>query len=199
MFELIEAIGVIAFAINGFLVAIKNRLDLLGIFISMFLTALGGGLARDVILGLAPYSFTHTLPPLLVLIVLVIMVFFKLHTKLDLNNNLFIMLSDSLGLVAFSINGALLAINSGYNLAGVLSLAFITGVGGGIARDVIINKIPQILTTGFYGSITLIVGLILYIFNIFGRIDFYVILITLIFGFILRVVAFKNSWHIPKI
>ena len=199
MFELIESIGVVAFAINGFLVAIKRDLDLLGVFISMFLTALGGGLARDVILGLAPYSFTHTLPPLLVLIVLLIMILFKLHTKIDLDNNRLIILSDSLGLVAFSINGALLAINSGYNLAGVLSLAFITGVGGGIARDVIINQIPQILTTGFYGSVTLIVGLILYLFNQFATINFYIILITLIFGFILRVIAYKNSWHIPKI
>ena len=97
--------------------------------------------------------------------------------------------------MAFSINGALLAINNGYNLGGVLSLAFITGVGGGIA----INQIPQILTTGFYGSVTLIVGLILYLFNQFATINFYIILITLLFGFILRVIVYKNSWHIPKI
>ena len=198
MFEVIEYIGITAFAISGFLVAVKNNLDLLGILVSTFLTALGGGLMRDVILQLPPYSFTHTFPALIILFVFTIMIILKLYTT-NLESNFWFMLSDSLGLVAFSISGATLAIEHNFNLTAVLILAFISGVGGGVIRDIIINEVPQIFTSGFYGTVTLIIALLIYFLNLLNFVNFFSLTIVLIFGVILRVVAYYKKWHIPKL
>ncbi len=198
MFEYIEYVGIVAFAISGFLIAVKNSLDLLGILVSTFLTALGGGLIRDTILQTTPYSFSHTTPAILILAVIFLLTVFNLYKK-DLESNFFFILSDSLGLVAFSISGASLAIEAGLNLTGVLSIAFISGVGGGVVRDIIINEVPQIFKSGFYGTITLIVALLLYCIWVFGILNYYSLISILVIGVTLRVIAYYKDWHIPKL
>jgi len=199
MFEIAEIIGVIAFAISGFLIATRNKLDLLGILISVFLTALGGGIIRDVIVDKTPYTFSHNLPALIILGVMIIMIAFKLHKKASLENKPLFILSDSIGLVSFSITGAIIAIEHHLNITGVLALSFITAVGGGIARDVIINQVPFVFKTGFYGTVSLLVALCLYILNIFDLISYVSLIIVFIAGVTLRVVAFYKKWSIPLI
>lgn len=199
MYELAEFIGIIAFAMSGFFVAVRNHLDLLGILISTFLTALGGGIIRDVIVDKVPFTFSHDLPALIVISVMILMILFRFHKRDSIENKSFFILSDSIGLISFSITGSLIAIEAGFNLTGVLALAFITAVGGGIARDVILNEVPFVFKTGFYGTISLLVALILYAFHSFDIINFYTIVFTLIFGVILRLIAFYKKWSIPLI
>ena len=199
MFEIAEIIGVIAFAISGFLIATRNKLDLLGILISVFLTALGGGIIRDVIVDKTPYTFSHNLPAIIILGVMIIMIAFKLHKKESIENKPLFILSDSIGLVSFSITGAIIAIEHNLNMTGVLSLSFVTAVGGGIARDVIINQVPFVFKTGFYGTVSLLVALCLYTLNIFDFISYASLLIVFIAGVTLRIVAFYKKWSIPLI
>jgi len=199
MFEIAEIIGVIAFAISGFLIATRNKLDLLGILISVFLTALGGGIIRDVIVDKTPYTFSHNLPAIIILGVMIIMIAFKLHKKESIENKPLFILSDSIGLVSFSITGAIIAIEHNLNMTGVLSLSFVTAVGGGIARDVIINQVPFVFKTGFYGTVSLLVALSLYALNIFDLISYISLIIVFIAGVTLRVVAFYKKWSIPLI
>jgi len=199
MFEIAEIIGVIAFAISGFLIATRNKLDLLGILISVFLTALGGGIIRDVIVDKTPYTFSHDLPAFIILGVMITMISFKLHKKASLENKPLFILSDSIGLVSFSITGAIIAIEHHLNITGVLALSFITAVGGGIARDVIINQVPFVFKTGFYGTISLLVALCLYTLNSFELISYISLLIVFISGVTLRVIAFYKKWSIPLI
>ncbi len=197
MFEIAEYIGIIAFVISGFLVGVRNKLDLLGILISTFLTAFGGGLIRDVIVNRTPYSFTHTAPGILVIVLMLAMIISKIHKKPNLENRVLFILSDSIGLVSFSISGALLALNVNYNLTGVMALSFITAVGGGITRDVIINEVPFVFKTGFYGTIALLVGLLIYLLNLLNFINFFTLLIVFLLGIIVRVIAFYKKWSIP--
>lgn len=197
MFEIAEYIGIIAFAMSGFLVATRNGLDLLGILISTFLTALGGGIIRDVIVDKTPYTFSHNAPALVVLLILCLLIFFDFHKKASIENRFAFIVSDSLGLVSFSITGALIALEHQLNLTGVLALAFITAVGGGIARDVIINEVPFVFKSGFYGTVALIIGLGMYLLEYFNAINFYTMLSLLCFGVVLRVVAYYNKWSIP--
>ena len=197
MFEVAEYIGIVAFAISGFFVAIRNNLDLLGILISTFLTALGGGILRDVISDITPYTFSHTAPALIVLIVMILMILFQFHKRDSIENKSFFILSDSIGLISFSISGALIALHAGFNLTGILALSFITAVGGGIARDVILNEVPFVFKTGFYGTISLLIGLIIYTLDYFNHINFYTIMILLICGVVLRLIAFYKKWSIP--
>lgn len=197
MFEVADYIGIIAFSMSGFFVATRNSLDLLGILIATFLTALGGGIIRDIAVNEIPYTFSHTYPALIVLTVITLMIAFKFHKKASIENKLLFILSDSIGLVSFSIAGALIAIEHGLNLTGILALAFITAVGGGIARDIIINEVPFVFKTGFYGTVSLLIALILYILEFLHVMSSFALIILFIVGVIVRVVAFYQQWSIP--
>ena len=199
MFEIAEYIGIVAFAMSGFFIATRNKLDFLGVLISVFLTALGGGIIRDVIVDKTPYTFSHNTPALIIVAVMILLVVFKFHKKESIENKPLFILSDSIGLISFSITGALIALENDLNITGVLALSFITAVGGGIMRDVIINEIPFVLKTGFYGTIALLIGLILYILNAYGMMDALSLSIVFILGVILRLVAYYNKWAIPMI
>ncbi len=199
MFEVAEYIGIIAFAISGFFVAVRNKLDLLGILIATFLTALGGGIIRDIAVDKVPYTFSNDYPAIIVLSVLILLILFKFHKKQSIENKPLFIISDSIGLVSFSITGALIAIEHNFNLTGVLAISFITAVGGGIVRDVIINEIPFIFKTGFYGTISLLMGLTIYILNNFQGISFLSLSIIFFIGVTIRVVAYYQKWKVPII
>ena len=197
MFEITEFIGIIAFSMSGFFVAVRNKLDLLGVLIATFLTALGGGILRDIAVERVPFTFSHNYPALIVISVLLVLIIFKFHRRDSIENKSLFMLSDSIGLVSFSISGALIAIENNFNLTGILTMAFITAVGGGIARDVIINEVPFVLKTGFYGTISLLIGLSLYLLDIFNLISFASITILFITTLSLRIIAYYKNWSIP--
>lgn len=199
MFEIAEYIGIVAFAMSGFFIATRNKLDFLGVLISVFLTALGGGVMRDVIVDKIPYTFSNTMPALIIVSVMVLMVLFRFNKRPSIENKPLFILSDSIGLVSFSITGAIIALEAALNLTGVLALSFITAVGGGIIRDVIINEIPFVLKTGFYGTIALMIGLILYLLNVYGLMDIYTLSTVFVLGVILRLVAYYKEWAIPMI
>ena len=197
MFEITEYIGIIAFTMSGFFVASRNKLDLLGVLIATFLTALGGGILRDIAVDKVPFTFSHNYPALIVVTVLLLLIIFRFHKRNSIENKALFILSDSIGLISFSISGAIIAIEYNFNLTGVISMAFITAVGGGIARDVIINEVPFVLKTGFYGTISLLIGLILYFLNIYNLISLTTISILFFLTFSLRIVAYYENWSIP--
>ncbi|QCT93834.1 trimeric intracellular cation channel family protein [Caminibacter mediatlanticus TB-2] len=193
MLEITDIIGIIAFAISGFVVGVRHKLDLLGVLISTFLTALGGGILRDVIANIPIYSFTNIFPGLVVFCVFLIGIVFKLY-KFDFNNKFFLIF-DSIGLVSFSISGSIVAINSEFNIFGVIFLSFITAVGGGMLRDILINQVPFILKEEFYGSISILIAFLLFIFGI----NDIVIISIFILGLILRLIAYIKGWKLPII
>ncbi|VAY87524.1 putative membrane protein [hydrothermal vent metagenome] len=199
MSELAEYIGIIAFAISGFFVATRNHLDLLGILISVFLTALGGGIIRDIAVDITPYTFSHSLPAIIILAVMMLMILFKFHKKASIENKLFFIISDSVGLISFSITGALVALEHNFNLTGILALSFVTAVGGGIARDVIINQVPFVFKTGFYGTVSLLIGLSVFIIHTLSIISYFTLTVIFILGIILRVIAYYRKWSIPLV
>ncbi|TET90392.1 MAG: trimeric intracellular cation channel family protein [Sulfurovum sp.] len=199
MFEIAEYIGIIAFAISGFFVAVRSKLDFLGVLISVFLTALGGGIIRDIVVDKTPYTFTHNPPAIIIITVMILLILFKFHKRDSIENKPLFIVSDSIGLISFSITGALIAIEQELNLTGVLALSFVTAVGGGIIRDVIINEIPFVFKTGFYGTIALLIGMSLYMLNLLDMMHFYPIAIIFVLGIVLRVVAYYKKWSIPLI
>ena len=197
MFELTEYIGIIAFSMSGFFVAVRNHLDLLGALIATFLTALGGGILRDIAVDRVPFTFSHNYPALMVITILALLILFKFHRKNSLENKKLFILSDSIGLVSFSISGALIGLENDYNLTGVMTMAFITAVGGGIARDVIINEVPFVFKTGFYGVVSLLVGVVLYALNVVGLISLVSISLLFVGALVLRLLAYYQKWSLP--
>lgn len=197
--ETAEIIGTIAFALSGFYVAVKDRLDLLGVFIASFLTALGGGIVRDTIADRAPYTFTHLLPSILVIGVIALSIILKLHEKDEIEKKFYFIISDTLGLVSFSISGAIVGLHVGFNFFGVVLLALLTAVGGGVMRDILLNRVPILLTSEFYGTVSLLVGAILFVLNQFDMMGFFSLMMVFIFGVAIRLLAYYKSWNLPKI
>ena len=198
IFLLTDIIGIIAFSLSGFIVGVRNRLDLLGIIIAASLTALGGGILRDILLHRTPFAFSEYYPATtLVIVVLIAFAFQSLRSDKIEHKWLFIV-SDTVGLVAFSITGALLAISAEYNVFGIIILSFLTAVGGGVTRDIMINKVPAVLVSDFYGSIALIVALMLAALNYLNLMTDLAIMIVALLTVLLRLVAYKQQWHLPK-
>ena len=197
MFEVAEYIGIIAFAISGFFVAVRSKLDFLGVLISVFLTAFGGGIIRDVIADRTPYAFSSDVPALIIIVVMTLLIVLKYHKRDSIENRPFFILSDSIGLISFSITGAMIAMEASLNITGVLALSFITAVGGGITRDVIINEVPFVFKTGFYGTISLLVGLGMYLLQKANLLNPYMMTVLFVAGVTLRMVAYYRKWSIP--
>lgn len=194
-----DIMGIIAFTISGFLVAIKNDLDILGILIASTLTALGGGILRDAILSSPPFAFTAIYPAATLMATIALIFLLKLYKKDSIERKWIFVVSDTVGLVAFSITGALLAINAEYNFFGIVIVSFITAVGGGVTRDIMINQVPSVLISDFYGSIAVIVAFLLGILEFFGAINEFSIIAIAVFSVVLRLVAYKKRWNLPKI
>ncbi|MEA3290274.1 MAG: TRIC cation channel family protein [Campylobacterota bacterium] len=199
IFYLIESIGIISFALSGFLIAVKHDMDFLGIFLISFLTALGGGIIRDTIVDRIPLSFIDTIPALLVVLTVILSTLLKFNKKENIDRKNLFIATDAIGLSSFAISGALAAIAFEFNLFGVIILSFITAVGGGIIRDVLINHIPLILKKDFYGTIVIIIAVTIYILESFEFLNNITIMLIFILGVIIRMIAFHHRWHIPSI
>lgn len=197
--QIADIIGIISFALSGFLIAVHYKFDILGIFISSFLTALGGGMIRDVIANKTPYVLNDNLPIILVSATLFLSLILKLHKKTDLEGKTTFIISDAIGLVSFAITGALIGIQAEFNFLGVLMLAFLTAVGGGTIRDILINKVPSILVSEFYGTVAIIVGLLTYFLHLLEQATILNLTILFMAGVTLRLLAYYKKWHLPKL
>jgi uncharacterized membrane protein YeiH len=192
-----EIVGTIAFALSGFLVATRVKLDLLGIFIASFLTALGGGVVRDVITNQVPYAFSHNLPIIIVILVITFALIFNLHKIPDFEKKSYFLISDTFGLVSFAISGALVAIGAEFNFTGVILLSVTTAVGGGVLRDMLINQIPIVLKSEFYATVAIVVAIGIYLCHFFDILSYVSIGIIFCIGFALRLLAYYQKWQLP--
>jgi uncharacterized membrane protein YeiH len=130
---------------------------------------------------------------------LIIAIVLRVHKKENLDRKELFVLSDSIGLISFSISGALVAIGMGANFFGVILLSFITAVGGGIIRDILINHVPLVLSKDFYGTVAIIIATLMYLFHMLEVLNFATIFIVFFIGLILRVMARRYNWTLPKL
>lgn len=198
LFSVADAIGTFAFAISGFLVGARKKLDWLGITIASVLTALGGGIIRDVIVGDLPQAFSKQLVFAIIAAGMACAWLFRRHNE-RLEKNIFFIVMDSIGLVAFAASGALIGITHHLNLFGVLLLAFLTAVGGGIIRDVLVNEVPFVLTSQFYASVALLLAFALYCLNAFNLLDSVSLMAAASGALALRLAAHFGNWNLPTL
>ena len=196
--DLIHIIGTAAFAISGYLVGVRKRLDMLGVLIVTLLTAIGGGMLRDVILGRVPLVFIQHTALIVITITLILAYVLKLQKRQKKILALLFLLADSLGLVAFTITGAQWGLYYQLNLFGVVMLGFITAVGGGIIRDMLVNDIPMILRKDFYGSVAILIALALYALDYADAVNALTLNLLLWGGYALRLLAHYRAWELPK-
>jgi uncharacterized membrane protein YeiH len=198
--EIASLIGTIAFAISGITIGIKKHLDVMGVFIIAFLTSSGGGILRDVLLNQEQAIFTDQRTYANIIIIIAIFYVLKLRKKIDrLERKIIFRVSDSIGLVAFAISGSETAIMLDHGFMTVVTISFLTAVGGGIIRDVLVNEVPQVLTSGFYGSVAVLIGAFLYISDYYGIEKNITIPLVFLFGIFARYIAIKVNFNLPKL
>lgn len=157
LFNILDLLGTIAFAISGALAAMNRRLDLFGIFIIGFVTAIGGGTIRDVLIGNTPVTWMeNTIYIYIIGIVIIFAIIFR--EKLDhLKKSLF--LFDTIGLGIFTITGVEIGIQNNLNAIISIALGAMTGTFGGVVRDILCNEIPVIFRKEIYATACLVGGL----------------------------------------
>ncbi len=193
-----DIIGLIAFALSGVMIAVYKKLDIFGVFFIASLTALGGGVVRDVLAGRTPFAFVHYYPVAVVLLTVTLALVFRLYAKAIDKKFLFV-LFDSVGLCAFSITGALVGIEAELNLFGVVVLAITTAVGGGLIRDMLLNEIPFILKEEVYATVSLVIALGVFVLEglgLVGNISLGVLFFVML-G--VRMYAYTQGVHLPKL
>lgn len=149
-------IAISAEAMSGALAAGRRNMDLFGVALIAFVTALGGGTVRDILLGNFPVTWTQH-PAYIYLTLgsgLLTVVIARFLRQLQ---QLFLVL-DAIGLVAFTLIGCDVALRLGYQLPVVLMAGVITGIFGGILRDILCNRTPMVLRHELYASVSLVVG-----------------------------------------
>lgn len=191
--------GGVAFALSGFLAGTKKHLDWMGLFILSFLTANGGGILRDILTDRPPVILLSNEPFLIAFAVTLMGALFKLHRKSDVENRWLFVMCDAVGLVAFAITGALVAVSIGAPFFGFITLAFLTAAGGAILRDILVNNIPEVLHSGFYGSIAILVAVAIYLLNMQEALTLASLLGVFASGLILRLVAYRWQWKLHKL
>lgn len=199
---IVENIGIASAAVSGFLFAVRKGCDWLGIFIAAFLTALGGGIMRDVLVGRPVYAFTHYLPVINVLVMMtfaILMKFYKVSKHESLEKKPLFIMTDAIDVISFSIVGAMVALQFDYNVFGVVLVAFCNGVGGGILRDVLLNEVPWFLRTGLYGTISMAVGFGYFLMHQIGATNIVFVMILFVLGVIFRMFAYYKAWHLPEV
>ncbi len=199
LFELFNTIGLLSFAASGVYKGINKSLDLLGIITLGFLTALGGGITRDLIVNRIPMAFTGYKDITITFLGIVFALLFYLKLRKDLSTKKVIKYSDAVGLAAFSVTGFIVGMESGINFFGVVLLGLITGTGGGLISDVLTGEIPFILKEDFYASCSIIGGVVFIFLEKLGLPVEITSFSTLLLILLVRILAIEKGWSLPRL
>lgn len=204
--KILEIIGTIAFASSGALTAIEKKFDLLGVIMVGVITAVGGGILRDLLIGRVPVSIFRS--PLYIavaaatsaVVFLVLAVTRRRTGRLVRIYESAMLLFDTVGLGVFTITGITAAMRHGCsgNFFLLIFSGVITGVGGGLLRDIIVNKRPEIFVGNIYACASA-AGAAVFL-SLYSRVSFAAACIAgLAVTFLLRLTSVKFNWNLPKL
>lgn len=202
-----ELIGTIAFASSGALVGIRKNMDLLGVIVLAMTTALGGGLLRDVVLGIRPPKmFINATYAMLatgtacILFALIYINKYLLESRFIDKYERIMNFLDAVGLGVFTAVGinTAIAVGMGNNCFLLAFVGVMTGVGGGLVRDILAGLTPSILVEQIYATAS-IIGAVVYILLLPLVPQAVAVLICTTLIVALRMLAVRFGWHLPKI
>lgn len=207
---ILEIIGTIAFAVSGSFVAIKAKLDVFGVLFVGCITAVGGGILRDILIGVTPPAIFSNLYMLLIAAITSAIVFIvsyiqrkrfqEIERKIEHINNVF----DAFGLAAFSVMGTQIAFVHGHSDNVVLSilLGMMTGVFGGVFRDILTATTPYIFKKHVYALASIVGAALYYVLRrcITGDNGTLIAsIVAMAFVVTIRMLATKYRWSLPKV
>lgn len=192
--EILSYVGVITFAISGAIIAMEEGYDLFGVLFLGLITAFGGGIIRNLMIGI-PVSNLWTQGPLLHIAAIAVIVVFLLPVRWILRWKYLEPILDAVGLAAFSIQGALLAVAMDFPKTAIIFAAMATGVGGGVIRDVLAGRKPVVFRDEVYAAWACLSGLICS-FHLVQTTFQSLLLLAVIVA--LRLISYYFSWKIPR-
>lgn len=194
----VDFAGTFLFALEGAMTAAANNLDLLGVMVLAFATALGGGIIRDVLIGAIPPNSIRNWRYGLIAFTGAAAVFFFHSFVQEIPANLLLVL-DAAGLSLFAVSGAEKALEYGINPFTAILMGGITGVGGGTIRDVLLAHVPTVLRADVYAAAAL-AGAAVVVAGF--RLKLPKVPVTIagaVFCFLLRVVSVWRHWNLPRV
>ena len=203
---LMELIGTIAFAASGVMVGIRKNMDLFGVCVLGTVTAVGGGMIRDIVLCQIPSAL---LEPIYVetSVITALLIFGFLYFKADKNAARFhnsydrvMQLMDAIGLGIFTAVGVMTGIKQGYtdNTFLLAFLGTVTGVGGGLLRDMMAGNPPYIFVKHIYACASVMGALsCIFLYRQFGELP--AMMISSMLVFVIRLLAAKYRWNLPRV
>ena len=196
MLDVIFYIATTAEAMTAALAAGRRKMDWFGVCIIACVTALGGGTARDVILDHYPLYWVRN-PYILLLVCGAALLTIALARVVDKLRWPFLLL-DALGLVVFTIVGCNVAIETNAHPIIIIVAGMVTGIVGGILRDVLCNDIPLVFHGELYATVSIVTGVVYYLGLLAGLPADLVVLVALGVGFPLRMLSLVLKWEMPK-
>ncbi len=193
---IIEVLGTIAFAMSGSFAAMQKRLDPFGVIIIAFITSVGGGTVRDLLLDV-PVFWMHDLR--MCSIILVTSVVSMIFKSLEKNFQVTLFIFDSFGLGLFTIIGVQKGLTAELHPLICIILGTITGCFGGIIRDILLNRIPLIFRKEIYATACIIGGAVFLLLVKYATFTYtFVQVLTILLIVAIRSLAVKYHWQMPK-
>lgn len=200
IFLVVAVIGTVAFALSGVLAAAEAGLDWLGAAVLAVVVSIGGGTLRDILIGNLPVTWVRDEWPIVVALVTVVvgLAVLRLPFHVDPRNQLWYLACDAVGLGAFVVLGATIALDRGTSSFIAVFMGVVTGVGGGILRDVLAGKTPIV----FVGQVYAIAGLVGAIVHVAlwdsGQAESVRVWIPVAIVVVLRALAIRFDLHLPR-
>lgn len=195
LYTFIDLAGTFAFAISGAVAARQRGLDVFGILVAAFSVACGGGIVRDLCIGAIPPVGLSDWRYLTTAITAAVITMGVEPLVQRLNRP--VLIFDALGLALFAVTGAEKSLFLGFNYQVALLLGVLTAVGGGVLRDVLLNRIPVVFEKEIYASAALVGAGIVVIGHYFGWPHDPVFLTGFVVTFALRLLAMRFKWRLP--
>ncbi len=187
--------GTFVFAISGAVAAVKHRLDIFGIMVLAFAAGNAGGITRDVLIGATPPAAMADWKYLAVSVLAGLLVFFWYPLLTRLSNP--VLWFDAIGLAFFAVAGAQKALVYGLNPVMAALLGMLTGVGGGMVRDVLVNQIPTVLRADLYALAALAGAAVVVGGQLLALAPVPTAVVGGVLCFALRYMAIEHGWHLP--
>lgn len=194
IFEVFSIIGTIAFAMSGAFVAMEEDYDILGIVVLGLVTAFGGGVIRNVLIGV-PVTTLWSQGTLIMLALISIAIAFVLPIPWIGHWKKTEMFFDAIGLSAFAIQGALYATKMNHPISAVIVAGVLTGIGGGIIRDLLAGRKPLVLRDEIYAVWAIMAGLLIGLGVMKGTTSLLVLFTVVV---MLRMLSVHYKWKLPR-
>jgi uncharacterized membrane protein YeiH len=192
----LDLIGTFVFAISGLRLAAKKDMDLFGAAVIAFVTAVGGGTTRDVLLGATPVAWVNNIEyPIAILLAIPFTFIFRKYI-VNLKRTFFIF--DSIGIAIFTISGMQKALDYGLSPGMAMAMGMVSAVVGGVIRDILCNEIPLIFRKEIYATACLIGAFVFFLLSEWGIDQNLNYIITTSLILTIRVVSIKYNLAMPK-